>query len=146
MEQIVEERSLPTYLYAQLLRSRTQMRQLASKHGDAVEEALDVFVEPGERPRSWKLVFLGVADDGNRFRVELPVRRRGRSRWLMDQPRLFVNDVENEEFEGSLEEALAAALGGSGGRPLDTQGAPAGSSRGTRSNAVETRRATVIRV
>lgn len=146
MERIIEERTLPAYLYAQLMRSRAQMRYLATKHGTADDETLDVFVEPGERPKQWNLVLLGVESGGDRFRVELALWRRGRSRWRMGEPRLFINDVEDESFEGDLEDALTAALGGSAGRVGETQGAPAANSRGARSNAVETRRQTVIRV
>lgn len=146
MEEIVEERSLPMFLYGQLVRERALLRRLASKHGADVVDAVDVAIEPTGKPNRWEMVFRGETDDDNRFRVVLPIRRRGVSRWTMAEPRLFVNEVENEEFGDTLEEALAAALGSSNGKVGETQGAQATNSRGARSNAVETRQQTVIRV
>ena len=102
-------------------------------------------MEPGEKPNRWQMVFRGVNSEEKTFKVTLDVYKKGRSRWLMSLPRVFVDDVENEDFEGGLEAALAAALRGQGGSAGETQGAPATDSRGARSNAVETRRATVIR-
>lgn len=145
-EKLVDEREeLPAFLYGALVRERATLHRLAAKHFKDPKSAVDVTMEPGERPNRWQMVFRGVSSNGESFKVTLDVYKRGRSRWLMSTPRIFVDDVENEDFEGGLEEALSAALGGSGGKVGETQGAPTTNSRGARSNAVETRRATVIR-
>lgn len=147
MEEISDERGeLPAFLYGHLLRERASLRRLEAKRSEDLKSAIDVSMEPGDKPNRWEMTFRGVNARGNVFRVTLEMRRRGRgSTWLMASPRVFVDDVENENFEGDIEDALAAALGGSGGKVGDTQGLPAVDARGTRSNAVETRRATVIR-
>lgn len=146
MEEIVDERDeLPAFLYGQLIRERALLHRLAAKHFKDPKSAVDVTMEPGDRPNHWEMVFRGTSAKGKSFKVALEINKRGHSRWLMTAPRVFIDDVENEEFEGGLEEALAAALGGSGDRVGETQGSPAVDSRGARSNAVETRRATVIR-
>lgn len=147
MEEIVDEAKLPAALRGHLLRERVLLHRLAAKHFVDPKSAVDVAIEPTEKSNTWEMVFRGTSSDGDQFRVTLKMYRRRRGvQWFMKQPRIFVNDEENTEFEGGLEEALAAALGGSGGRIGETQGQPAGDSRGARSNAVETRRQTVIRV
>lgn len=146
MEEIVDERAeLPAFLYGQLLRERALLHRLAARHFKDPKSVVDVSMEPGSRPNRWEMVFRGTSAKGSSFKVTLELYKRGRSRWLMGMPRVFIDDVENKDFEGDLEEALAAALGGSGGPVGETQGSPAVDPRGARSNAVETRRATVIR-
>jgi hypothetical protein len=146
VEEIVNERDeLPAFLYGQLIRERALLHRLASRHFVNPESSVDVSMEPGDKPNRWEMVFRGTSAKGNSFRVTLELYKRGRSRWLMGMPRVFTDGVENKDFEGDLEEALAAALGGSGGEVGETQGTPAVNVRGARSNAVETRRATVIR-
>lgn len=147
MEEIINEREeLPAFLYGQLLRERALLHRLAARHFKDPKSAVDVTMEPGEKSNRWQMVFRGANSEGKAFKVTLDVYKKGRSRWLMSTPRVFVDDVENEDFEGGLEAALAAALRGSGGPVGETQGAPAADSRGARSNSVETRRASVIRV
>lgn len=146
MEEVVNEREeLPAFLYGALVRERALLHRLAAKHFVDPKSVVDVTMEPGEKPNRWIMVFRGTNSAGESFKVTLQVYKRGRSRWLMSTPRVFVNDVENTEFEGGLEEALSAALGNSSERVGETQGAPAANSRGARSNSVEVRRATVIR-
>jgi hypothetical protein len=146
MEQIIDEKSLPAALRGHLVRERALLHRLASKHFVDPKSAVDVSIEPTERSNTWEMVFRGSNSEGKAFRVVVEMYRRGRTQWFMKAPRVFVDDVENTEFEGGLEAALAAALGGSGGKIGETQGSPAGDARGSRSNAVETRRASVIRV
>lgn len=146
MEEVVNERDeLPAFLYAQLVRQRALLHRLAAKHFVDPKSAVDVTIDAFEDPNRWLMTFTGMAANCDRFRVSMEMYKRGRSRWMMLEPRVFVNDVEDTDFEGGLEEALAAALGGSGDRVGETQGSPAVNSRGARSNAVETRRAVVIR-
>ena len=146
MEEIIDEREeLPAFLYGQLVRERALLHRLAARHFTNPKSSVDVTMEPSDKPNHWEMVFRGTSAKGNSFRVTLELYKRGRSRWLMGMPRVFTDGVENKDFEGDLEEALAAALGGSGGAVGETQGTPAVDPRGARSNAVETRRATVIR-
>jgi hypothetical protein len=145
VEEVVAETALPAALRGHLVRERALLHRLAAKNGIIDRQGIDVAIEPTEKANQWEMVFRGTNSHGDAFRVVVPMYRRGRTQWFMKHPRVFINDVENDEFEGGLEEALAAALGSSNGAVRDTQGAPAGDSRGARSNAVETRRATVIR-
>lgn len=146
VEEIVDEQvELPTFLYAQLLRERTLLHRVARRHSVESSSSIDVVIEPTERRRHWHMVFSGVNADGDDFRVTLCMHRYGFSRWMMEDLRVAINGVENDDFGDTLEAALAAALGGSAGKIGETQGQPAADSRGARSNAVETRRATVIR-
>ncbi len=146
MEKIIDEQSeLPAFLYGQLIRERALLHRLAARHFANPSDVVDVTMEPDEKPNRWQMVFRGTTATGDNFRVSMTVYKKGRSRWLMTSPRVFTNDVENTDFEGGLEEALSAALGGSGEAVGEIQGRPAIDSRGARSNAVETRRATVIR-
>jgi predicted ATPase len=123
MEEIVDERAeLPAFLYGQLLRERALLHRLAAKHFVNPQSSVDVSMEPGEKPNRWQMVFRGSNAKGKSFKVTLEVYKRGRSRWLMTTPRVFVDEVEDESFEGGLEEALAAALGGSAGKVGETLG------------------------
>lgn len=145
MEEIFDETKLPAALRGNLVRERALMHRLAARNSTELREAVDVCVEPTERSNTREMVFRGVNKAGKSFRITVEMYRRGRSQWFMRAPRVFVDDVENEGFEGDLEDALAAALEGSNERVGETQGVPAVNARGARSNAVETRRATVIR-
>lgn len=148
MEEIVNERDeLPAFLYAHLIRERASLRRLEAKRTGAQKNSsfVDVVMEPDEKPNRWQMVFHGTNASGVVFKVTMEMSKRGHSRWLMAAPRVYVDGVENEDFEGDLEDALAAALGHSGGKVGETQGSPAVETRGARSNAVETRRATVVR-
>lgn len=145
MEETFDETKLPSAVRGFLVRGRAYLHQLITKRFVDPESAVDVHVESTKHPGIWEMVFHGVNGAGESFRVTMKMYRRGRSQWFAKMPRVFINDVENDDFEGGLEGALSAALAGSGGKIGETQGTPATNSRGARSNAVETRRATVIR-
>ena len=67
MEKIIDERDeMPAFLYGALVRERALLHRLAARHFVDPKSAVDVTMEPDEKPNRWQMVFRGTNSAGER--------------------------------------------------------------------------------
>lgn len=94
--------------------------------------------------RTWEFR-IGVAIGAELSVINVPHKHKGH-RWVRGRVTIERNGVVDPEFDGTFEEALEAFLKKPGAKSTQTPSEGVGDTAGARSNATETRRASVIRV